>query len=111
MRLAASQSRVQEIQHQDYKHHSCLLIYELTYTPDLGNPANFIQRIREYRNRHQLNLQQHTIKSISSSLSYIYLFNFKNCFINLLFKQMVNCKKKPPNYAQLTLPSPIMDGG
>ena len=107
MRLAASQSRVQEIQHQDYKHHSCLLIYELRYIPDLGNPANFIQRMREYRNRHQLNLQQHTIKSISSSLSYIYLFNF----INLLFIQMVNCKKIPTNYAQLTLPSPIMDGG
>jgi hypothetical protein len=47
VRLAASQSRVQEIQYQGYKHHSCLSVYELRNTLDQGNPANLIQRMRE----------------------------------------------------------------
>ena len=65
MRLAASQSGVQEKQHQDYKHHSCLSIYELRNTPDQGNPANLIQWMKEKENRHQLHLKRHATKSIS----------------------------------------------
>ena len=45
VRLAASRLGVQEIQHQDHKHHSCLLVYKLRNTPDQGNPRNLIQRI------------------------------------------------------------------
>ena len=40
VRLTTSRSRVQEIQYQDYKHHSCLLVCELKNTPDQGNPTN-----------------------------------------------------------------------
>ena len=57
MRLAASQSGVQEKQHQGYKHHSYLSIYELRNTPDQGNPTNLIQRTKEKENRHQLHLK------------------------------------------------------
>lgn len=46
VRLAASLLRAPETQHQGYKHHSCLLVYELRSTLDQGNPAKSIQRIR-----------------------------------------------------------------
>jgi len=42
--LVASQSKVQEIQHPNYKHHFCRSNYELRSTLDQDNPAGAEQR-------------------------------------------------------------------